>query len=118
MGKWVVDYIQEVSLLLFEITAYREKTSDYICKLTVIFYLSYLHSAIILNSTPCRFNKSIIYKTPSFLGFRNFWLKNSDVTVSWSGLRSDYFVILREHPLRNSNQQPNLLRKKKPKDLK
>ena len=25
MGKWVVDYIQEVSLLLFEITAYREK---------------------------------------------------------------------------------------------
>ena len=29
----------------------------------------------ILNSTPCRVNKSIIYKTPSFLGFRNFWLK-------------------------------------------
>ena len=111
MGKWVVDYIQEVPLLLFEITTYRAKTSDYICKLTVIFYLSYLHSAIILNSTPCRFNKSIIYKTPSFLGFRNFWLKNSDVTAG-------YFVILREHPLRNSNQQPNLPRKKKPKDLK
>ena len=25
MGTWVVDYIQENSLLLFEITAYREK---------------------------------------------------------------------------------------------
>ena len=25
-GKWVIDYIQEVSLSLFEITAYREKT--------------------------------------------------------------------------------------------
>ena len=49
MTQWesgFIDYIQEVSLLLFEITAYREKTSDYICKLTVIFYLSYLHSAI------------------------------------------------------------------------
>ena len=73
---------------------------------------------LILNSTPCRVNKSIIYKTPSFLGFRNFWLKNSDVTACWSGLGSGYFVILREHPLRNSNQQPNLPRKKKPKDLK
>ena len=73
---------------------------------------------LILNSTPCRVNKSIIYKTPSFLGFRNFRLKNSDVTACWSGLGSGYFVILREHPLRNSNQQPNLPRKKKPKDLK
>ena len=72
----------------------------------------------ILNSTPSRFNKSIVYKTPSFLGFRNFWLKNSDVTACWSGLGSGYFVILREHPLRNSNQQPNLPREKKPKDLK
>ena len=70
------------------------------------------------NSTPCRGKKSIIYKTASFLGFRNFWLKNSDVTACWSGLGSGYFVILREHPLRNSNQQPNLPRKKKPKDLK
>ena len=72
----------------------------------------------ILKSTPCRINKSIIYKTPSFFGFRNFWLKNSDVTACWSGLGSGYFVILREHPLRNSNQQPNLPRKKKSKDLK
>ena len=40
VGKWIVDYIREVSLLLFE------KTSDYICKLTVTFYLSYLQSAI------------------------------------------------------------------------
>ena len=49
MTQWesgFIDYIQEVSLLLFEITAYREKTSDYICKLTVSSYLSYLHSAI------------------------------------------------------------------------
>ena len=69
----------------------------------------------ILNSTPSRFNKSIVYKTPSFLGFRNFWLKNSDVTACWSGLGSGYFVILREHPLRNSNQQPNLLGRKSQK---
>ena len=39
MGKRVVDYIQDVSSLLSQITAYTEKTSDYICKLTVIFYL-------------------------------------------------------------------------------
>ena len=72
----------------------------------------------ILNSIRCRINKSIIYKTPSFFGFRNFWLKNSDVTACWSGLGNGYFVILREHPLRNSNQQPNLPWKRKPKDLK
>ena len=40
MGNKVVDYIQDASSLLSQITAYREKTSDYICKLTVIFYLS------------------------------------------------------------------------------
>ena len=27
MGKWVADYIQDVSLLLSQITAYREETS-------------------------------------------------------------------------------------------
>ena len=79
---------------------------------------AFSHQNYVRYSTPCRVNKSIIYKTPSFLGFRNFWLKNSDVTACWSGLGSGYFVILREHPLRNSNQQPNLPRKKKPKDLK
>ena len=94
----------------------RKKISDYICKLTVTFYLSYLHSAI--RTTPCRINKSIIYKTPNFFGFTNFSLKNSDTMACWSGLGSRYFVILRQHPLRNSNQQPNLPRKKKPKDLK
>ena len=72
----------------------------------------------ILNSTPCRINKSTIYKTPNFFGFTNFSLKNSDTMACWSGLGSRYFVILREHPLRSSNQQPNLPRKKKPKDLK
>ena len=30
MGTWVVDYIQENSLLLSEITAYREKNSIYL----------------------------------------------------------------------------------------
>ena len=30
MGTWVDDYIQENSLLLFEITAYREKNSIYL----------------------------------------------------------------------------------------
>ena len=39
MGNRFVDYIQEASSLLSQITAYREKTSDYISKLTVIFYL-------------------------------------------------------------------------------
>ena len=43
------------------------------------------------------------------------WLKNSDVTACWSGLASGCFAILREHPLRKSNQQPNFPRKKKPK---
>ena len=42
MGKWVVDYITAVSSLISQITAYKDKTSDYNCKLTVNFYLSYL----------------------------------------------------------------------------
>ena len=46
----------------------------------------------ILNSTPCRINKSIIDKTPSIFGFRSFWLKNSDLTACWSGLGSDYSI--------------------------
>ena len=40
MRKRVVDYIQDVSSLLSQITVCRGKKSDYICKLTVIFYLS------------------------------------------------------------------------------
>ena len=42
MGKWVVDYSTAVSSLISQMTAYREETSDYNCKLTVNFYLSYL----------------------------------------------------------------------------
>ena len=37
--------------------------------------------------------------------------------TSCSSLSSEYFTILREHPLRNNNQQSNLPQKKKPKDL-
>ena len=37
VGQWVVEYNQDVSSLLSLVTTYREKTSDYICKLTVIF---------------------------------------------------------------------------------
>ena len=36
----------------------------------------------------------------------------------FSGLGSEYFVILKECPLMNNNQQSNLPRKKTPKDLK
>ena len=43
---------------------------------------------------------------------------HSEVMTCCSGLGSKYFAILRKHPLRNNNQQSNLPRKNKPKDLK
>ena len=53
---------------------------------------AFSHQNYIRYSTPCRVNKSSIYKTPSFLGFRNFWLKTVtsrfvgqvwQATISW-----------------------------------
>ena len=48
---------------------------------------------------------------------KNWWC-HSDVTACCSGLGSGYFMILKEYPLRNNNQQSNFLGNKKPKDLK
>ena len=64
MGKRVVDYIQDVSSLLSQITAYTGKTSDYIFKLTVIFYLPKLYTVI--RSAPHSVNQFINNKILSF----------------------------------------------------
>ena len=45
------------------------------------------------------------------------WWCYSDITACCSGLGSRYFMIFREHPLRNNNQQSNIPLKKKPKDF-
>ena len=71
MGKRVVDYIQDVSSLLSQITAYTEKTSDYIFKLTVIFYLPKLYTVI--RSAPHSVNQFINNKILSFFWYRNYW---------------------------------------------
>ena len=41
--KWVIDYIQDISWLLSQIIAYREKASNHICKFTANFYFSYFY---------------------------------------------------------------------------